>query len=87
MNSEVGGMRQNAGITILKPEIDKELVEKHPIPDFEVCPFHKAGPPFTDELELSNARAASHHRSGVYLLPYPYANGFPLNTGKASNSP
>ncbi len=47
----------------------------------------KGKPAYADELELANARAACHHRSGVHLLPFPYANGFPLNTGKALNSP
>ena len=36
-------MKYNVKITILKSELDKELVEKYAIPDFETCPFHKAG--------------------------------------------
>ena len=36
-------MKYKVKITILKSGMDKELVERYAIPDFEACPFHKAG--------------------------------------------
>lgn len=36
-------MEYSVKITILKSEIDKELAQRYAIPNFEVCPFHKAG--------------------------------------------
>lgn len=36
-------MKYKVKITILKTEMDKELVEKYAIPNFEACPFHRAG--------------------------------------------
>lgn len=44
-------MKSKVKITILKSEIDKELAGKYAIPDFEACPFHKAGQVFFSDGE------------------------------------
>lgn len=42
-------MKHKVKITILKSEVDKELAQEYAIPNFEPCPFHKAGQVFTSD--------------------------------------
>lgn len=39
-------MKRMVKITILKADVDTELAEKYAIPNFQPCPFHKAGQVF-----------------------------------------
>ena len=42
-------MNYQVKITILKSELDKELVDRYAIANFEACPFHKAGQVFISD--------------------------------------
>ncbi len=44
-------MSTKVKITILKSEIDTDLAKQYAIPDFEACPFHKAGQVFVSDGE------------------------------------
>ena len=44
-------MKHNVKITILNSEVDKKLAEEYAIPNFEACPFHKAGQVFISDGE------------------------------------
>ena len=44
-------MKYNVKITILKSEVYKDIAEKYAIPNFEACPFHKAGQVFISDGE------------------------------------
>ena len=44
-------MRRNVKITILRSEVYKDIAEKYAIPNFQPCPFHKAGDVFISDGE------------------------------------
>ena len=44
-------MKSSVKITILKSEIDENLVKQYAIPNFEACPFHKPGQVFFSDGE------------------------------------
>lgn len=44
-------MKRDVRITILKTEVDEKLAEEYAIPNFDSCPFHKAGQVFVSDGE------------------------------------
>ncbi|WP_417300658.1 TIGR04076 family protein [Ellagibacter isourolithinifaciens] len=44
-------MKRDVRITILKSEVDERLAEEYAIPNFDPCPFHKAGQVFVSDGE------------------------------------